>query len=1805
MKISTLPIFILILPLNLVFGQLKEIVPPTPNAMKLTEFHAQKPNLYTGTASVSIPLYSINFDGWTLPISLSYNATGVRPNEEASEVGLGWALNATGIISRTVKDGDDLLKGLNAERKGYVYANAITYNFGYDWRTDAYPPVGSYYEHLGLTHPDTQPDIFNYNFFGFSGSFIIPQHQVDSSNPVKATKLTQDATLVFFNKDSQTFTVTTSQGYVGEFSVKELSTSFSSSTAATDRMACCAQNLIDIQQTKNSGRYRAISTWYLSKITSPRGEEIYFNYDLNSDGSSPYLSQSRAFGELESITSQETCLQTVQEHVYLESIVSDEIRIDFQMEPRQDLKRNILYTTGGYFPVSDPLKRFTGMTIDGLDPASTLNKSITFRQSYFNIQYQNNYQETENEVRKMRSRLDRVIIDDQEYRFYYENGYGLPDKLTKGIDHFGFYNGGNNNTQVLPPSPVSGAFLGGTTNLADTTPLAIYKQRYERLPNFNYGKAGLLSKVKFPTRGYTIFEYEAHTYLPNQTGQFYEELGSMGDNTAGGARIKSIKEYDYNDALVSSKSYKYLSDATAQNASQSPPTGKLMTPLYNRYGKRIHNATPPYAVNYIQFLYRTHSSIPGNNSAEGKVIGYSKVHEVVNKVGTIENYKNTYYFENRNPLVSTWNAVATGDPNINGQVMEIRNYDSQGKIVKQTKNQAYENVVATIPTIAYEFQSDASPYLNYLIKYSIPRTFHTPTVTIEYTAETPSGIVEATNGTITSYGKAIQTQTNLVYQTTGSTPTFLLKSKESTNSSTEIIKTEYKRPLDYTTPSTHLTYMISKNMVDPIIEEITTRNAVVIAASGNFYERESPTGSRVNLRSTYAYNRNLGTFSGTTNGQTFSPPYEKKSDFTYDLTTGKINEFTGSDGILNSFIWGHNNTLPIVHGVKLSQAQLLSAYNTAVGSGDYETTIRTQASLTGGQVTTFTHNPQVGLNQSINPAQLKTSFQYDSYARLNKVLDNTGKTLEQFQYHFKELPISRNLSLSVSNLSFGSFYYCKLPSPQILTLTNSGEDDLTINTFSMPSGFSSEWHGDLLPAGTSMEIPIEFTGGPGNYNSSITITSNRTDGPTTVTVPVSATYNSSGSSKVIQLQTNSLIVSPMFIASTVTVSNVGDACLTITDVQVSDTQNWSISMQTGVLQPGESSTLSIMRIGDPPSPAQITIYSDKTSGNNVLEVNKPTRIIGVSPANKTFASFTESSKTESVTIQNTGNGTLAVSNVTSTNSMFTVSPSSFSIAAGGSQVVDVTFTPTAYNFSQQTSTIQFVGDQTSGSNILSVTATRGETRIIQLSNSSLVFNNTGEQQVVTVSNIGNNYLDVTNVNYGTTSNWNASVNAAYLAPGASTNLTIVRTGSANENLTVTVNSNKTSGNEIIQAVANTRTINYNSITFPSFTASSVSQTLTISNTGTSTLTISNITSSNGRFTMSPINFSVASNASQDVTVTYTPTDFALQSTTITINSNATNGTGVNTVNTSAQRTETRVIQLSNSSLVFNYTGEQQIVTVTNNGNSYLNITGVSYGATSNWSASISSTNLAPGANTNLTIVRTGSANENLTVSVVSNKTSGNEVVSAVANTRTIGYNTITFPSFTAANAQQTLTITNTGNSTLTVNSITSSNGKFTISPSNFSVAASGSQNVTVTYTPTDFTSQSTTITINSNATNGTGVNTTNTSAQRTQLYQMSVSTSSIVVKPTATPQYIYINNTGNVNVIINTVGNNNTSKFTRTLWQAGGSVSATLPYTIPPGSQMVIKVTSADGQYTSATGILTITNNQGTNYQVNMSRATF
>ena len=64
-------------------------------------------SLYNGMPQVTVPITQLSGNNLTMPISLSYHASGNKVNQMASWVGLAWSLNAGGVITREIRDQPD------------------------------------------------------------------------------------------------------------------------------------------------------------------------------------------------------------------------------------------------------------------------------------------------------------------------------------------------------------------------------------------------------------------------------------------------------------------------------------------------------------------------------------------------------------------------------------------------------------------------------------------------------------------------------------------------------------------------------------------------------------------------------------------------------------------------------------------------------------------------------------------------------------------------------------------------------------------------------------------------------------------------------------------------------------------------------------------------------------------------------------------------------------------------------------------------------------------------------------------------------------------------------------------------------------------------------------------------------------------------------------------------------------------------------------------------------------------------------------------------------------------------------------------------------------------------------------------------------------------------------------------------------------------------------------------------------------------------------------------------------------------
>lgn len=85
----------------------EKIFSASPDVMAFQKYNICDVNLYTGKTDVNIPLYEINSGNINVPINLNYDSSGIKVDDRASSVGLGWILNAGGNIIRIINDVPD------------------------------------------------------------------------------------------------------------------------------------------------------------------------------------------------------------------------------------------------------------------------------------------------------------------------------------------------------------------------------------------------------------------------------------------------------------------------------------------------------------------------------------------------------------------------------------------------------------------------------------------------------------------------------------------------------------------------------------------------------------------------------------------------------------------------------------------------------------------------------------------------------------------------------------------------------------------------------------------------------------------------------------------------------------------------------------------------------------------------------------------------------------------------------------------------------------------------------------------------------------------------------------------------------------------------------------------------------------------------------------------------------------------------------------------------------------------------------------------------------------------------------------------------------------------------------------------------------------------------------------------------------------------------------------------------------------------------------------------------------------------
>ncbi|WP_282086642.1 PKD domain-containing protein [Aquimarina algiphila] len=231
-----------------------QIFPGSPEAATLGKFGEIPVNMGIGVTNQSIPIYTIQEGGFELPISLSYYYTGLLVDDIPGITGLGWSLNAGGIITRQLRGRPD------EEPNGYIGSNQIGSNWVLPYVNGQLSTAdrNSFEENSASGIWDTQPDKFMISVGNVQASFYFDENKNAIIKPYKPYKIE------IINGDfAQGLKVTDDSGIQYFFE----------STEITKRIPPFGINAI--LSTPVNGY---ISSWKLTKIILTNNRAIDLNY---------------------------------------------------------------------------------------------------------------------------------------------------------------------------------------------------------------------------------------------------------------------------------------------------------------------------------------------------------------------------------------------------------------------------------------------------------------------------------------------------------------------------------------------------------------------------------------------------------------------------------------------------------------------------------------------------------------------------------------------------------------------------------------------------------------------------------------------------------------------------------------------------------------------------------------------------------------------------------------------------------------------------------------------------------------------------------------------------------------------------------------------------------------------------------------------------------------------------------------------------------------------------------------------------------------------------------------------------------------------------------------------------------------------------------------------------------------------------------------------------------------------------------------------------------------------------------------
>lgn len=467
----------------------------SPEAASLGKYGTYNVSEYSGSPSIKIPLLTVKSSDVSFPIELYYDASGIKVEQDASFVGLGWNLSYGGCINHIVCGSDDFHEFEQNEPDYYSkiynerfipsgvpcgyfrqYSTFMTHIlYEGDCVLCAPKDVEDFRLYYDLSKGVDTPDIFQANFCGHNLSFVIDKRYNNK--------------IVILNDNSNKYKISYEKGDGGY--------SYPKSFIITDD-----KGINYVFEGFAEASLAQKDTYYLTKIYGADGmagrSTITIEYkclSCNLSNSRPSLSTNTTVGkylggdcpmELRSNladlvgTHYYYNVNTQVQKIYPTKIITGTEEIDFILQERQDL-------LGTYAISGIQLKSKRGTILNRINLNYDYYKEKVLSSCWTH----------------KRLRLTKVDVNSQKYQLIY-NSSELPSFSSGAKDYWGFFNGQNN-----------GENLCGTPKYIlknDTIQTSEYLGTANRYASEKLCKVGMLQRIIYPTGGYTNFDFELNRF---------------------------------------------------------------------------------------------------------------------------------------------------------------------------------------------------------------------------------------------------------------------------------------------------------------------------------------------------------------------------------------------------------------------------------------------------------------------------------------------------------------------------------------------------------------------------------------------------------------------------------------------------------------------------------------------------------------------------------------------------------------------------------------------------------------------------------------------------------------------------------------------------------------------------------------------------------------------------------------------------------------------------------------------------------------------------------------------------------------------------------------------------------------------------------------------------------------------------------------------------------------------------------------------------------------------------------------------